>query len=368
MPRKTIERILQPFFKAGLSPHGKSKSKTDIQPMVESFMKSETGTFKHKLAVFFVERDCFSVTKKAIEQFREPGEEHFGKHKLKALVRARIANYIKDGVAGDLFLVCGYIRPNPDWKRKSHRVDALNSYMEFSGKGAKDVIKDDFDDNGMRGLLANTKNSLYEALVESGHAYSIDAVSKHSMAKKFWSFKIYPWQMSRAPPVFHDKDVRVAAVRWMVLDVTIHQKKEIKNINADDFAEHGLRRLLYHTESCHYAALAEAGYAFTFDEVHEHSRKMRFDNMSGKLYPWEMDMAPTRYDDPRMRRAATRWMALDLRKPERDIERKDFADYGIRGALAHHNSLFAALDEAGLVKPGDKEYIRRRDPRFAHAK
>jgi hypothetical protein len=260
---------------------------------------------------------------------------------------------------GGPFLSREFIRAAPNWKRKSHRVDALNLFMEHSGFGPGDLIVKDLNDNGMRGLIHNTKESLHEALVESGHAYSIIDLLRHSESGRFRSSRIYPWQMSRAPPIFHDREVRVAAVRWMTRELAAKEQKKPENITAEDFAQYGLRYLLVHTGSCHYAALAEAGYAFTFEEVSEHSRKMRFE--SGKLYPWQMDTAPAIYDEPLLRAAATRWLACKLRKAPRDIQRHDFADNGLRGALAHHKSLFSALNEAELVKSEDEEYIRNRD-------
>ena len=168
--------------------------------------------------------------------------------------------------------------------------------------------------------------------------------------------KVYPWELYNVR-ICHDADIRTTGTKWLVWKTG----KKPGEIKKEDFENNGLAALLKYGD--YYAALAEAGYAYSEAESREHSQRMEFKDE--KIYPWEASVTGNGfYNEKNNRIAATRWLVWKIsmtNKALRDIICADFENYGLRGLLPHCNdSVYVALFEAGQVGKGDEEYMRRK--------
>jgi hypothetical protein len=212
--------------------------------------------------------------------------------------------------------------PNGFWGERGNRVEAVKWLVARLGKDAREIIKEDFEENGLGGLLVHQQyeGSPYAALKEAG-------------------FEMKPWEMVRVPIGFWDsRKNRVEAIRWMVAKTG----KKAREIKSDDFDANGLAALVCgHYGGSPYAALRDAGF---------------------KMKPWEMASAPDgTWEKKENRVEAIRWMAGRLGKKAREITFDDFVGNGFSGLVDHYgNSPYEALLEAGLVTEADEAYMRSR--------
>jgi hypothetical protein len=137
--------------------------------------------------------------------------------------------------------------------------------MAGKGKTPKEITSDDFEDNGLSGLLATHYNySPHLALVEAGYAYSEEEALEHALTMRFDAEKIYPWEMSKSPMGLYEKrENRVAAIRWLAWKM---KDKEPRDIIAGDFDSNGLRGLMPYYHDSPFEALLDAGLVSREDE------------------------------------------------------------------------------------------------------
>ncbi|MBS3068271.1 hypothetical protein J4450_06200 [Candidatus Micrarchaeota archaeon] len=236
------------------------------------------------------------------------------------------------------------------------RIAATKWLLWKLNKDAREITKDDFESR-LGGLLSRPeyKGSPYKALFEAGYAYSLDETLVHATNNEFKTDKVYAWEMKKTPHIYEEKEIRIAACKWLIWRL----KKEVKEITADDFYNNKLDGLLERYKGSPYLALVEAEYAYSLDETKEHARTGQFG--SDKIYHWEMVKVGNEfYKDKQIRIAATKWLIWKLKKEAREITQDDFYNNGLTGLLTHHykNSPYEALLKAGLVTPEDETYIR----------
>jgi hypothetical protein len=239
---------------------------------------------------------------------------------------------------------------------KKFRVGGTRWLVWKTGKEAKDIIVDDFKNNGLIGLLSNYyKDSSYLAFVEAGYAYSKEEILEQAQEMKFETDKIYPWEMANAPHIYENKEIRIAASKWLKWKTG----KEPRDISATDFENNGLRGVLSCYKGSPCLALEDAGYIYSIKEALEHAKVLQF--RTDKIYPWEMENSPRIYDDKEIRIAAVKWTVWKLGKEAKNITATDFQNNGLSRLLKHYynDSPFEALLEAGLVTKEDEAYMRR---------
>ncbi len=225
-------------------------------------------------------------------------------------------------------------------------------------KPPRDITQDNFNSNRLGGLLISYyKSSQYEALVETGYAYSVQESLRHAKTGKFQTDKIYPWEMKMTPDafVYKRKENRIAATKWLVWKL----KKFPRDILKRDFHSNRLGGLLNCYNNSPYESLIEAGYAYSIQELLQHARTDNFQNE--KIYPWELLSAPNAiYHSQENRIAATKWLVWKLKKTPRDFIQEDFYSNRLNGLLNAHynNSPYAAIFEAGFVTSIDEQYMR----------
>ena len=323
------------------------------------------------------------------------------RRELREAVSRKVEEMLRDGKAEELYDKGHITKPgNFDWKSKEVRVIVIKKLIEFLGaspakldelrkelnelilqslrgeqidtKRMKEILEeikrnfekirmitqDDFNNNGLSGLLNHYyNNSPYLALVEAGYAYSEDKIKEHARTMEFKTNNIYPWEMNNAPQLYKNKEIRIAATKWLLWKLN----KDPKEITANDFNNNGLGGLLVRVEykSSPYLALVEAGYAYSLEEILDHARTGEF--KIDKLYPWEMNNVRI-YHDKEIRISATKWLVWKLNKDPREIIEDDFNNNRLGGLLNHHykNSPYLALVEAGLVTEADEDYMRKR--------
>ncbi len=148
------------------------------------------------------------------------------------------------------------------------RISATKWLLWKLKKDPKEMTYDDFHNNGLGGLLSvHYNNSPYLALVEAGYAYSLDEILEHAKTGEFKTDKIYPWEISNAPQLYHKSEIRVAATKWLVWKLKEYPRK----ITKDNFERNGLSGLLNHYKGSPYLALVEAGLVTSADEVYMRS-------------------------------------------------------------------------------------------------
>src|SRR3989338_1026795 len=213
--------------------------------------------FKKWLALFFIERGTYKITDKGYEELApdiERLDTHFGednsakerstkgevarpltRKELREAVNSKVEQMLRDGKAEELYDKA-YLVHKSDWKNKETRVAVIKKFVELSSESPREITKDDFNNNGLGGLIDHYKCSPYLALVEAGYAYSFDETKEHARTG-FKTDKIYPWEMSGAPLGFYKKsENRIAATKWLIWKL----KKDPREITADDFKNNGL--------------------------------------------------------------------------------------------------------------------------------
>ncbi len=190
-------------------------------------------------------------------------------------------------------------------------VDEVGRLLKKTGKLPKELTREDFEENGIVSVF-NVYDSVYAVLQLMGLA------------------NFEPWEMNGRVPrcYWQSKDNRCVATQWLMKKTG----KKPEDLGVIDFRENGLDGLLStFYNSSPYAALKEAGLA--------------------DFEPWEMKRAPQgHYQEKSNRILATRWLVEKVKKFPKNISRKDFSDYRLRGLLALcDESPYLALKEAGLV-------------------
>ena len=205
--------------------------------------------------------------------------------------------------------------PQGYWKESvENSARATKWLVEKTGKAPKNITANDFEKNGLCGLLSNQYDtSPYLALKEAG---LVD---------------FEPWEMkSGAPQGYWKESVenRTRAIKWLVEKTG----KDSKEITVRDFKKNNLSGLLinfYNGSS--YLALKDAGY---------------------NINPWEMKCGvPNGYweESAENKVKAVKWLVDKTGKDPKDITRNDFRENGLSGLLwnQYDSSPCLALKEAG---------------------
>ena len=145
------------------------------------------------------------------------------------------------------------VTPMGFYESKENRIAATRWLVDKLGKDPRDITKEDFNSNRLRGLLVEYyKDSPYAALLEAG-------------------YKFYPWEMKMTPTgVYDSKENRVAAIKWLVQKL----KKDPRDITGEAFHTNRLGGLLveYYKDGP-YEALLEAGLVTPEDEAYMRSNR-----------------------------------------------------------------------------------------------
>ena len=201
--------------------------------------------------------------------------------------------------------------PNGYWSDKKNRVYWAKELVSFLGKDPKDMVQNDFSDNGLVSVIDRYGGSPFKAVSE---AYPEE--------------KIKEWEMSVTPNNFLNKpENRIAAVRWLCEKLG----KDPRDLIVDDFDANRLGGLIYNQcEGSPFKAVSEA-----------------FPGLGIKA--WEMSMTPMGFFEKKENRvAAVKWLAEKLNKEPRDLTKDVFLCNRLTGLLYYHynNSPFAAVSEA----------------------
>ncbi|MCK4319658.1 hypothetical protein KAW38_03750 [Candidatus Micrarchaeota archaeon] len=209
--------------------------------------------------------------------------------------------------------------PNFFYGKRKNRIKAIKWLIEKLNKNPRDITRDDFRDNRLRGLLTHYNNSPYLAIKESYQ-------------------KIKEWEMKTTPRSFFDKkENRVKAVKWLIEKLG----KNPRDITMLDFFDNRLRGLLAHHRDSPYLAIREA-----YPEIKE----------------WEMKTTPMFfYKKKENRIKAIKWLIKKLKKDPKDIIQKDFLDNRLSGLLKYYKgSPYLSIRE---VHPRIKEWEMQVTPR-----
>jgi len=200
--------------------------------------------------------------------------------------------------------------PNGYWSDKKNRVYWAKELVSFLGKDPKDMVQNDFSDNGLVSVIDRYGGSPFKAVSE---AYPEE--------------KIKEWEMSVTPNNFLNKpENRIAAVRWLCEKLG----KDPRDLIVDDFDANRLGGLIYNQcEGSPFKAVSEA-----------------FPGLGIKA--WEMSMTPMGFFEKKENRvAAVKWLAEKLNKDPRDLAIDDFRSNRLRGLIDHYqDSPFEAVSEA----------------------
>ena len=212
--------------------------------------------------------------------------------------------YMKDGA------------PNRYWKSKKNQTEAVKWLLQKTNKEPEELLRDDFKENGLGGLLAVSNKSVYELLKESGVLPE----------------GIKPWQMKSGIQngYWNSKENRTCAVKWLLQKTG----KNYADLTGDDFYAHGLYGLMAKFNGSPYGALREA-------EIFPKDFK-----------PWQMtNGVPKGYWDSKTNvKAAVEWLMQQMNKTYREMIREDFISNGLGGLLTKHNgSPYDVLKVAGVL-------------------
>ena len=287
--------------------------------------------FRTWLALFFIERGKYKITDKGYAELApdiERQDTHFGEHdsarerstkreitrpltksEIKEAVNSKVGQMLREGKAEELYNNKLIDRSyHIAWSNKQIRVTVIKKLLEFLGasptrldelreeldqlilqsareektdaKRMQEVLDeirrnlgrirrvsgDDFNNNRLSGLMNHYKNSPYLALVEAGYAYPEDEIKEQN--GQFKTDKIYPWEIKNAPLIYSDKEIRIAACKWLVWKL----KKDPKDIIQDDFNNNGLGGLVgNYYKGSPYDALLEAGLVTQANEAYMRS-------------------------------------------------------------------------------------------------
>ena len=253
----------------------------------------KTARFKRWLDLFFIKNGYFRVTNKGYDEltqqtlrrnleFGEPACNRTGELRLDPMrpmtngeireaINIEIGRLVADGKTEELYDQGIINRPERlSWKDHEMRKTTIKELYLTLGKDKKEISKHDFYEYGLRGLLKGRySDSPYLALVEAGYAYSFEELMEHANHSRFGTDKIYPWELTRVPFMWSDKEIRVATVKWLVWTTG----KNARDISGNDFSTNGLDGLLdHHYMGSPYMAVLEAGLVTEADEEHMRSR------------------------------------------------------------------------------------------------
>ena len=144
--------------------------------------RDKTAEFKRWLALFFIEKGNYRITDKGYEELAPSIQTQ----EIKEAVARRVEEMIREGRAEELYQN-GYVdRPDKfDWRSREVRVEVIQKLIEVLGKSPREIIGDDFNNNGLSGLLVGYyKSSPYEALFEAGLVTQADEAYMRSRRHK----------------------------------------------------------------------------------------------------------------------------------------------------------------------------------------
>jgi len=229
------------------------------------------------------------------------------------------------------------ISPQGLFEDLSMRIAAVKWLLWKSKKKVNELIELDFIEHGLNSLSAYYGNSLYQILVETGFAYSIEEIGEFSKTWKFKSEKIYPWELKVSPmDFFNDKNMRIAAIRWLVKVKGINPKR----LTSVDLTSFGLRSLhntstMSNTDNISrtlYSLFLEAEICYTNSEVYEHLDVGVF--KTDKIYPWEMEVVPRAlFENEKFFVAAIDWLIWRSGKNLTELHRLDFDMFHLLGVI-----------------------------------
>jgi len=295
----------------------------------------KSAEFKRWLALYFIDKGNWKLTDKAIEEFGQDAipkqtmefaevcsdreREERAQYRVgltakekKRIAHMKVADMLEQGKAEELY-DRGYVTNGRlSWKDKSVRVTVVRKLVEVLDKDPRDLTYDDFSSNRLNALFDYYNSSPYKAVKEV-----------------FPEMDIKPWEMTKTPDgIFHIKENRVAAVKWLVVEKL---KKDPRDLKKKDFENNRLGGLLiFHYKNSPYSAVKEA-----FSEI--------------DIKPWEMTTTPHGfYDEKENRVAAVKRLVNKIDKDPRDITAKDFEENGLVGLLSNYydSSPYGAVKEA----------------------
>ncbi|MCK4319653.1 hypothetical protein KAW38_03725 [Candidatus Micrarchaeota archaeon] len=163
--------------------------------------------------------------------------EYQDKEKIKVLIKDAILQMLRNYRVKELFDEGTiYVSSYYSWKKPEVRRKAVKILLRVLEKDPKNIVKDDFSDNRLGGLLAHYNNSPYLAIKEI-----------HS--------RIEEWEMAFTPNGFYNrKRNRIKAIRWLIEKLN----KNPRDIIKDDFFDNRLGGLLTHYKDSPYLAIREA--------------------------------------------------------------------------------------------------------------
>jgi hypothetical protein len=293
-----------------------------------------SAEFKRWLALYFIEKGYYKTTDKAIEEFgtdntpkqtmefaevcsdreREERTQYrvgLTKKEKKKIAHVKIADMIDKGKSEELYDEGHIVGGRASWKDRNVRIIVVRKLAEILDKNPRNLMREDFYKNRLRGLFATHYNSSpYVAISEAFHEMDIK-----------------PWEMTMTPIRFYEnKGNRVAAVRWLIKKVG----KDPRNVTYEDFCKNGLRGLLDYCNKHPYAGIAEA-----FPEL--------------DIKPWEMIRTPHGFFDEKENRiVAVKWLVQKLGKDPRNVTYEDFYKNRLSGLFDEHynSSPYVAISEA----------------------
>lgn len=331
----------------------------------------KSAAFKRWLDLFFIGRGNYRITEKAIDELAPTEtrqdtvftEDYASKERstkteiarpltraeIRELIAKKIEIQLRDGKTSELY-GRGYVQQSKHlhWRSKEVRVTVIKKLIEIFEINPSNLSAQHLKKNGLHTLLHYYKGP-YLALVEAGYAYSKEEIMMHSKKTGFKMNKIYPWEITSAPHIYDNADMRITAIKWGVFKYNQEpNKKEPKNVTKNDFEAIGLRGVAAHYESFPYDGFVEASYAYSEKEIAAHSHKMEF--ATEKFYPWEMFYVPMGfYEEVSNRIVATRWLIWKLNnegKKAKEILYDDFENNGLAGVLEYYSSHQEAVREA----------------------
>jgi len=124
------------------------------------------------------------------------------------------------------------------------------------GKDPREVTREDFNKNRLRGLLSGPFTSVYAALRAAG-------------------YDLEPWEVAKIPnALFKDRETRIRISRWLADKVKKESGREPRDIIGPDFEKHGIKALItHHYHDSPYEALLDAGLVTKDDEAYMRSKQ-----------------------------------------------------------------------------------------------
>ncbi len=231
---------------------------------------------------------------------------------------------------------------------KEMRLCALNWLLQKTGKEPNELSYADFENNSLFSLLNRYFHSPYNALVESGYAYTNQEVLDMNNNFDLSAKKLYPWELTNSPQgFFESQQMRICALNWLL------QKsgKKPSKLSREDFLNNSLGGLIqtYYSGSP-YKALVESGHAYSEQEILNMNNN--FVLSAKKIYPWELNVSPLGiFDSQQMRICALNWLLQKSGKKPSKLSREDFLNNSLGGLIDHnyYGSPYKALVESGYA-------------------